>query len=142
MLDARGPDRGRDRQDQPETAAFAGRSVELEAAAQRQRQLLRDREPEPRAASVARMVAGEEGPEDALALVGPDPGPVSPTSTETVPLPDDSRRATRPPSGVHRNAFESKLEMICSTRSPSVRTTGASPMSQWYSIERLRASSP
>ena len=40
------------------------------------------------------------------------PGPVSPTTTYTNPLSDDSPRSTRPPSGVQRNAFESRLEMI------------------------------
>ena len=52
------------------------------------------------------------------------PGPVSSTATWTVPFVCPSSSAIRPPSGVARNAFESRLSTICSTRSPSETITG------------------
>ena len=54
------------------------------------------------------------------------PGPVSSTDTLIVPFSCASSSAIRPPSGVARNAFESRLSTICSTRSPSETITGRS----------------
>ena len=68
----------------------------------------------------------DEGLEDPLAVVGRDPGPESTTSTRTTPFAAASWSSTRPPSGVQRNAFESRFEMTCSTRSPSETITGGS----------------
>ena len=51
--------------------------------------------------------------------------------------------STRPPSGVQRNAFESRFEMIWSTRSPSVTITGCACDRRGDSRSRgVRASSP
>ena len=58
-------------QDEPEAAAPPHLAVELDPAAERDRELARDREPEPRAAAVDRP----ERPEDALSLLGRDPRP-------------------------------------------------------------------
>ena len=48
------------------------------------------------------------------------------SSTDTLIVPFSCPRAStiRPPSGVARNAFESRLPTICSTRSPSETITG------------------
>jgi hypothetical protein len=67
---------------------------------------------------------------------------VSPTATETIPSGAARSSSTRPPSGVHRNAFESKFVMICSTRSPSVTIVGLASKFLSYSMRRRRASSP
>ena len=101
-------------------------ALELDPAAERDRQLAGDREPEPRAAAVARP----ERPEDPLLSDGLIPGPVSATETETVPFAAASASSTRPPSGVQRKAFESRLETIWNTRSPSETITGAPSLSQ------------
>src|SRR5919199_2448434 len=73
---------------------------------------------------------------------GEIPGPESSTATETEPFSAASSSSTRPPSGVHRKAFESRLEMIWSTRSPSETIVGAASNRLSYSIPRRRASSP
>ena len=59
------------RQYELETATAAELAVELDPPAERQRQLLRDRQPEARALAVMRP----ERPEDALLLLGRDPRP-------------------------------------------------------------------
>ena len=70
------------------------------------------------------------------------PGPESTTSTLADPLPEASRSSILPPSGVQWNAFESRFEITCSTRSPSETITGGSPFaSTVYSMSRRRASS-
>ena len=69
------------------------------------------------------------------------PGPVSRTATEIEPLSAPSSSSIRPPSGVQRNAFESRFVMIWSTRSPSVWIVGRAPISCRYAIPRRRASS-
>src|SRR5581483_4424433 len=56
------------------------------------------------------------------------PGPLSEISTSTLPFATPTPSATRPPSGVQRSALESRLVMICSTRSPSVMITGGRPL--------------
>ena len=53
------------------------------------------------------------------------PGPVSETLTATRPFARSRASDTRPPSGVQSNAFTSRLETICNTRSPSVASVGA-----------------
>src|SRR5437868_6298922 len=68
------------------------------------------------------------------------PGPVSSTATDTRPFAAVNSSCTRPPSGVQRNAFESRLEMICRTRSPSETIVGCASKSFAYSIRRRRAS--
>ena len=83
------------------------------------RQLARDRQAEPGSA-----VAGDEGPEQALAQLDRDAGAVVGDR--------DADRAVRlcqleldPPAvGRPRNAFESRLSTIWSTRSPSETITG------------------
>ena len=55
---------------------------------------------------------------------GAIPGPVSSTATRICPFDRASSRLIRPPSGVARNAFESRLSTIWSTRSPSETITG------------------
>ena len=67
----------------------------------------------------------DERPEEPLLLVlARCPGPVSSTATWTVPFVWPSSSWIRPPSGVARKAFESRLPTIWSTRSPSETITG------------------
>ena len=68
-------------------------ALEIDPAAERDRELARDREAEPGAAAVARP----ERTEDPLALLLVMPGPVSATATATAPFSADSstRRAPR-----------------------------------------------
>jgi hypothetical protein len=111
------------RQDELEAAAPRRLRLELDAATERGRELVRDRQAEARAGVVARP----ERPEDALPLLRSDA---------------DSWSSTRPPSGVQRKAFERRFEMICSTRSPSETIVGLASKRLSYSIPRRRASSP
>ena len=79
-------------------------SLELDPAAVRRRELPRDREAEACAAAVARP----EGTEDPVALVVGFLASVLDRDRDvTVVL--VSARSTRPPSGVQRKAFESRL---------------------------------
>ena len=103
-----------------EPAAEARLAAHFDAAAERHGELARNRETESR----ARRRARPERAEDPFALLGGDPGPLSATTTETLSPSIATDSSTRPPSGVQRNAFESRFEMICSTRSPSVTITG------------------
>ena len=88
------------------------------------RELTRDREAEPCAAAVA----DQKGRKIRSTSSSGMPGPVSSTATEIVPFSCSSASSTRPPSGVQRKAFASRLEMICSTRSPSAMITGRAPI--------------
>ena len=69
--------------------------------------------------------ARDERPEEPLALVRRDPGPrVLDRDAGSCRSRWPSSSVIRPPSGVARNAFESRLSTICSTRSPSETITG------------------
>ena len=57
------------------------------------------------------------------------PGPLSSTVTCTVPFRCPSSSEIAPPSGVARNAFDSRLPTTCSTRSPSESMTGRAAIS-------------
>ena len=108
------------RQHELEAAPAPRLALELDAAAERDRELARDREAEPGAAAVARP----ERAEDAVALLRADPGAGVGDRDRDRAVLRRQLNSTRPPSGVQRNAFESRLTMICSTRSPSVMITG------------------
>ena len=58
------------------------------------------------------------------------PGPLSAIATDTAPFSAESVTPIVPPSGVQRNAFDKRLTMICSTRSPSLTITGFAPTSR------------
>ena len=94
--------------------------LEVEPPAERRRQLLRDREPEARAAADCET----NGRNSRSRISGGMPGPVSSTATCTVPFRCASSSEIRPPSGVAWNAFESRLPTTWSTRSPSDVITG------------------
>ena len=124
------------RQGQLEARAPPDLGVEPDLAAERVRELARDREAEPGAAAVR-----DERPEQALAILRRDPGPVSSTATHTVPFAWPSSSPILPPSGVARNAFASRLSTIWRTRSPSETITGRSFIVTVKSIDRARACS-
>ena len=117
-----------------DSRAAAGRTgcpsqlaLELDAPAERDRQLAGDRQTR---APCRRRRATRTAGRSARWSDGLIPGPVSATETETVPFAAASASSTRPPSGVHRKALESRLETIWSTRSPSETITGAPSLSQ------------
>ena len=96
-------------------------ALELDATAERDRQLAGDRQASP----VPPPSRDQNGRKMRSRSDGLIPGPVSATETETAPFAAASASSTRPPSGVHRKALESRLETIWSTRSPSETITGA-----------------
>ena len=67
-------------------------------------------------------VVREEGPEDPLQLLGSDARPTVADRDLDDAVLRARARSIPPPSGVQRNAFESRFVMIWSTRSPSVTT--------------------
>ena len=103
------------------TGAAPDLGVEVDPAAERRRELLGDRQPEPGAAGLR-----DERAEQPLALLRRDAGACVLDRDVTGPFSRWSSSVIRPPSGVARNAFESRLSTIWSTRSPSETITGLS----------------
>ena len=140
LRDRRAGGREGRRQAEREAAALPDRRLELEAAAERMRELAGDREAEARAVVVAR----DERDEDPLLLLGPDARPAVGHADPDEAVDElGGPSCTVPPSGVQRNAFASRFVITCRTRSPSVTIVGVSgSSSSRNSISRRRASSP
>ena len=99
-----------------------GVGLELDPAAERARELARDRQAEPGALRVAR----DERAEDALARPRVRcPGRCRRRRRGRCRSTTRARRRCVPPSGVHRKAFFRRFVITWSTRSPSVMIVGA-----------------